>query len=331
MPLHIIRQDISKVKADIIVNSTNSEPSIGNGVDKAIFNADLFDERIKLGHIDISETYITPSHLDNCKYVIHTVGPLWIDGLHNEDILLELCYRRSLDLLLEHELKSIAFPLISTGNLHFPKDLALNIAINTISEYLLKYDINVYIVVFDKCSYQISKKIFNEIEEFIDDNYISDDYDIDYSNRIFKSNIRDFEALICEETLCRCEGTIPDNLDDIDFKLDESFSECLLRLIDERNLKDSDVYKKANIDRKHFSKIRSNKHYQPKKITAIAFAIALELTLEETNNFIAKAGYVLTDSSKFDVIIKYFIKNHNYNIFTINQMLFHYDLPLIGV
>lgn len=330
MPLHIIRQDISKVKADIVVNSINSEPSIGNGVDKAIFNDALFDERIKLGHIDIGETYITPSHLDNCKYVIHTVGPLWIDGLHDEEELLELCYRRSLNLLLEYKLKSIAFPLISTGNLHFPKDIALNIAIKTISEYLLKYDINIYIVVFDKSSYQISKKIFNEIEEFIDDNYIEDSYNIEYTNRIFKNNIQDFKPLELEETRFNCEADII-GLGSINLEVDESFSECLLRLIDERNLKDSDVYKKANIDRKHFSKIRSNKHYQPKKITAIAFAIALELNIEETNDFIAKAGYILTNSSKFDIIIKYYIKNHNYNIFEINQTLFEYDLPLIGV
>ena len=123
----------------------------------------------------------------------------------------------------------------------------------------------------------------------------------------------------------------PANLDELLAKTDAGFTETLLKLIDESGKKDSEIYKKANISKQHFSKIRSNPAYRPTKATALAFAIALELNLEQTNDLIGRAGYALSNSSRFDVIIKYFIREKNYNMFDINMTLFKYDEMTLGV
>ena len=120
------------------------------------------------------------------------------------------------------------------------------------------------------------------------------------------------------------------SLDDLMEHMSETFSQMLLRLIDERGVKDPDVYRKANIDRRHFSKIRKDKDYTPNKKTVLAFAIALELSLDETKDLLMRAGFALSNSSRADVIIRYFIEEQNYDIFEINETLFAYGQPLLG-
>ena len=244
--------------------------------------------------------------------------------------MLESCYRESLALAKAHNCETVAFPLISSGVYGYPKDQALKVAIDVIGDFLLKNEMKVYIVIFDKAAYKISEKLFSDIAEYIDDNYV--DQHTDYRRESMRMNTPIQASVgLFEADLCECKTMLSD--DDLDAKLkqiDESFSQMLLRKIDEKGMTDAECYKKANIDRKLFSKIRSDVHYKPSKPTAIAFAISLELTLSETEDMLKKAGFALSHSNKFDIIIEYFISRGNYNIFEINEALFAFDQSLLG-
>jgi len=319
MPIQIERNDITKIKCDAIVNAANNSLLGGGGVDGAIHRAagrGLLEECRKLGGCKTGEAKITGAYNLPCKYVIHTVGPVWHGGEYGEEQLLISCYRNSLKLANEHQCETVAFPLISAGVYGYPKDEALRIAVNEISRFLLENEMTVTIVVYDKQSFQISKKLIADIREYIDERYID-------------------EHFVARSNILYSDGNLPKrssaNLRDVVGSVDESFSEMLLRKIDEKGMTDAQCYKKANIDRKLFSKIRNNPGYKPSKATAIAFAIALELSLDEATELLLKSGYALSPSSKFDVIVEYFIRNHRYDIFEINEALFEFDQPLLGV
>ena len=347
MPLQIVRNDITKMKVDAIVNAANSSLLGGGGVDGCIHRAagpELLAECKTLGGCETGGAKITGAGKLPCKYVIHAVGPRWLGGKRGERDQLISCYRTSLELAKDKECETVAFPLISSGIYGYPKDQALRIAIDTISEFLLENDMTVYIVIFDKKAYQISEKLFSDIAEYIDDNYV-DEHTDDYSERLRRLNAFHEKGLICEASVCEEADDEIDmlmtapmtvaskkakSLDDALEQIDESFSEMLLRKIDESGMTDAECYKKANIDRKLFSKIRSDKLYKPSKPTAIAFAVALELSLEETRDMLMKAGFALSHSNKFDIIIEYFIDNENYNVFEINEALFSFDQSLLG-
>ena len=326
MPLEIVRNDITKMTVDAIVNAANSSLLGGGGVDGCIHRAagnQLLEKCKTLGGCETGNAKITKGYNLPCKYVIHTVGPIWQGGNSNEKALLESCYKASLNLAKEHNCETIAFPLISSGVYGYPKDQALKVAINTISDFLLENDMSVYIVIFDKKAYQISKKLFSDIKEYIDDNYVDEHTDHRRSRRI------NYPKIALGSCVCR-EVSLEESLDDKLKDIDESFSQMLLRKIDECGMTDAQCYKKANIDRKLFSKIRSDVHYKPSKPTAIAFAVALELSLEETEDMLKKAGFALSHSNKFDIIIEYFISKGNYNIHEINEALFAFDQSLLG-
>ncbi len=333
MPLKIVRNDITKMKVDAIVNAANQSLLGGGGVDGAIHRAagtELLTECRTLGGCKTGEAKITGGYNLPAKYVIHTVGPVYNDGKQGEKALLESCYRESLSLAKKQGCETIAFPLISSGVYGYPKDKALKVAIDVISNFLLENEMTVYIVIFDKAAYRISEKLFTDIAEYIDDNYV--DTHTDYrreSIRLcapFSASAGSFEADYCEYK----EMSVEADLDARIKQIDESFSQMLLRKIDEKGITDTQCYKKANIDRKLFSKIRSDIHYKPSKPTAIAFAISLELSLEETEDMLRKAGFALSHSNKFDIIIEYFISKGNYNIFEINEALFAFDQSLLG-
>ena len=330
MPFKIVRNDITKMTVDAIVNATNESLLGGGGVDGAIHyaaGAGLLAECKTLGGCKTGKAKITGGYNLPAKYVIHTVGPVYEDGKHGEKDLLESCYRASLALAKERNCETVAFPLISSGVYGYPKDQALKVAIDVISAFLLKNDMTVYIVIFDKAAYKISEKLFSDIAEYIDDNYV--DEHTDYRRESMRMNAP-MQAIMADE-ICECKALFTE--DDLDSKLkqiDESFSQMLLRMIDEKGMTDAECYKKANIDRKLFSKIRSDVHYKPSKPTAIAFAISLELTLNETEDMLKKAGFALSHSNKFDIIIEYFISKGNYNIFEINEALFAFDQSLLG-
>ena len=325
MPFEIVRNDITKMNVDAIVNAANNSLLGGGGVDGCIHDAagpQLLEECKKLGGCKTGDAKITKGYNLPCKYVIHTVGPVWHGGNNGEKVKLESCYRKSLLLASEYNCKSIAFPLISSGVYGYPKDQALKVALDVISSFLMENDMLVYLVIFDKKAYQISEKLFNDISTYIDDNYV---YAVEEEYRRFNYG-EEYKRLIFDEVkLSSC-----DSLDDALSKIDESFSQMLLRKIDEKGMSDVECYKKANIDRKLFSKIRSNVDYKPSKTTVLAFAIALELSLDETKEMLEKAGFALSHSNKFDIIIEYFIKQGNYNIFEINETLFAFDQNLLG-
>ena len=342
MPLEIVRNDITQMAVDAIVNAAKESLLGGGGVDGCIHRAagpELLAACKTLGGCKTGEAKITKAYRLPCKYVIHTVGPVWNGGQYGEKEKLVSCYRTSLALAKALGCETVAFPLISSGIYGYPKDQALRVAVDTIGEFLMEHDMTVYIVIFDRAAYQISGKLFANIAAYIDDHYVDEHTDShrerlrrlsrleSKATRVCEDAASDFMAAPCAPMAMRVAGT---SLDDMLGELDAGFSETLLKLIDRTGKKDSEIYKKANIDRKLFSKIRNNPAYKPSKTTAIAFAIALELDLEETRDFIARAGFALSHSNKFDVIIEYFIKQKNYDIFEINEALFAFDQSLLG-
>ena len=326
---------------DAIVNAAKESLLGGGGVDGCIHRAagpELLAECRTLGGCKTGNAKITKAYRLPCKHVIHTVGPVWNGGKYGEREQLASCYRTSLALAKAHKCETVAFPLISSGIYGYPKDQALRVAVDTIGEFLMENDMTVYIVIFDRAAYQISGKLFADIAEYIDDHYVNEHAD-SRRERLRRLNRLESKDMVCEDaapefmaaTCAPMEMSVASgSLDDMLDELDAGFSETLLKLIDRTGKKDAEIYKKANVDRKLFSKIRNNLDYKPSKATAIAFAIALELDLEETKDFIARAGFALSRSSKFDVIIEYFIKQKNYDVFAINEALFAFDQSLLG-
>lgn len=331
MPLEIVRNDITKMAVDAIVNAANETLLGGGGVDGCIHRAagpELLRECKTLGGCRTGEARITKAYRLPCRYVIHTVGPVWNGGGHGEREQLISCYRTSLALARAKGCETVAFPLISSGIFGYPRDRALRVAVETISEFLMENDMTVYIVVFDRTAYQIGSRLFADIAAYIDDHYV-DGHTEPRRERLRRSRPAQ-RRLTCEEAAPLAAREAGGSLDEWLCGLDAGFSETLLRLIDRTGKKDSEIYKKANIDRRLFSKIRSDPAYQPSKTTAVAFAIALELDLEETRDFLARAGFALSRSSRFDVIIEYFIRQGNYDVFAINEALFAFDQSLLG-
>ena len=323
MPLEIVRHDITKMKTDAIVNAANSSLKMGGGVCGAIFNAagpgELQQACDRIGHCEVGEAVHTEAFSLHADFIIHTVGPVWGGGSNNEEALLRNCYRNSLDLAHRLGCESISFPLISTGIFGYPKEPALRIAISEIESFLMNHEIGVSLVVFDKQSFRISEKLYQSIAAFIDENEVTELEKRDIRYRRVKDSDVVLQAPVREMSL-------EDHLQDVD----ESFSERLLRFIDDKGMTDAATYKKANIDKKLFSKIKNSPGYTPKKKTIIAFAVALQLDLAETEELLGTAGYTLSRSHKFDLIILYFIEKKSYNIFEINEALFAFDQVLLG-
>lgn len=344
MPLQIIRQDITKMRVDAIVNTTNEEMVGYSGVDLAIHEGagtELDIECAKIAPLGLGMAKITEGYNLDAKYIIHTSGPVWYGGLIGESIILKSCYIESLKLALEHNCQSIAFPLISSGVYGYPKDQVLKFAIQVITEFLFEHEMMVYLCVFDRQSYEFSKKLFTEISEFIDDKYV-EEHDEDCISELEKFEAMYSERLVrkeCVESMPPMQVSVESSgsakgksLREYMKSMDKPFAYKLFDLIDERGMTDVECYKKANVDKKTFSKIKCNpKTYKPSKQTAVAFAIALRLNLEETQDLLASAGMTLSRGIVFDKIIRYFIQKEVYDIFEINEALFEFDQVLLGV
>ena len=342
MPFEIIRDDIARVKADAVVNSANPEVAVGRGTDSAIYEAagfeQLFAERKKIGKIAPGEAAVTKAFALNAKFILHTVGPAWIDGKHGELETLASCYRKCLRLGEQLGCHSIAFPLISTGVYGFPKDKALTIALREIEAFCVDTeDINVILVVYDRAAYTLSSSLNYNVRSFISDRVSEEKKSTPYTGSTIFSNRRkqnrdDMQAYMpMPQPVLLEEAAAPadDNLRDVLKTKSETFQEKLFELIDARGLSDPEVYKRANMDRKLFSKIRSNSDYVPKKKTVFALAVSLKLDYQETADLLQRAGYAFSPASVSDLIIEYCIRKKIYSIFDINAILFEYDQSLL--
>jgi len=408
MSFKIVRNDITKIKADAIVNTANPEPIYSAGTDSAVYIAagaeKLLEERKKIGRIAEGDVAVTPAFDLDAKYIFHTVGPIWQGGDYGEKETVSKCYLNCLNKAKELELESIAFPLLATGTYGFPKADALLIATSVFSSFLAENELEITLVVFDNESFALSDKIFAGVDQFIDENYVDEKTSEEYSYEHLvgaagamacaavgaagpaaepakyiadecaeePAEIRDEEEAIelrrarrrelierdrkerrglfglrNKATTAECavppvaaedgdrnrstaKAAAPRSLEDVVKNVSETWQESLLRMITEKGYTDTEVYKRANVDRKLFSKIRSNKDYQPKKNTAVAFALALRLNLDETKDFLMRAGYAFSPSSKFDLIIEYSIDHGVYDLMLINCALFDHDQPLLG-
>ena len=346
VPLQLIRQDITQMHVDAIVNSANKQLSTGSGVNGAIHQAagpELLQECLSLGGCRTGEAKATAAYKLPCKHIIHTVGPVWHGGAHGEKDALTACYRNCLMLAQKMGCKSIAFPLISSGVFGYPKERALKVAMSAISTFLLETDADmlVYLVLFNKEAVQTGSKLFADIQQYIDDNYVDAHVNPRREYRRRRQLMEDWDdadaftmtapcASSAEEENFSVQACMPMSLEDALDQIDESFSEMVLRKIKEKGMKNADCYKKANLDKKHFSKISNDVHYKPRKTTAVALAVALEMDLAETKELLMKAGLALSKSDKFDIIVEYFISHGMYDIFEINEVLFAYDQALLG-
>ena len=358
MPFQIIRNDITKVRADAIVNTANPKPRIGRGTDSAIYAAagkeQLLDARKKIGEIAPGQAAYTDAFNLNARTIIHTVGPMWIDGEHGEREILRSCYENSLALAAELPCKSIAFPLIASGTYGFPKDEALHIALTEIQKFLLTHEMKIILVVFDRKALELSEGLVGGIEQYIDDHAVRELRERERGQKgiseFRRRRLHREEQMVLESIAYAPEpyeettdgtpppialGTpIPDvagkSLEEVLGDAGESFQQRLLELIDESGMDDVTVYKKANIDRKVFSRIRCKPDYKPKKKTAVAFAIALELDLPTMTDLLSRAEIALSPNNRFDLIITYFVSNKIYDIYEINAALFKYGQPILG-
>lgn len=377
MPFLLIRNDITKVQADAIVNTANAELLEGSGVSRAIYLA-AGEEKLqracrKIGHCEPGKAVITKGFRLPADYIIHAVGPVWRDGASGEEEILYSAYMESMKLARKRRLSSIAFPLISSGYYGYPKERALKTAVSAIRDFLIEYEMLVYLVIYDDASFAVSRKLFASIEEYIDGHYVEEhrEEELFSDNRIraYRSVPPQAPSSAAPQAPACASPQAPSSaashvpacaspqapssaapasaameagqrflpaeektrqLDDLMKHMGETFSQMLLRLIDERGMRDPEVYRRANIDRKLFSKIRKNRGYSPNKKTVLAFAIALELSLDETEDLLRTAGYSLSGSSRFDVIVSFFLEKRIYDIFEINEMLFYYGQPILG-
>ncbi len=339
MPYQIIRNDIVKMNVDAIVNPTDAVFSGSGGVDARVHFAagnllrDACDElpMLEMGEVAVTEGFNLPA-----KYVIHTFGPIWHGGKAHEKENLISCYQKSLQAAKEYSCETIAFPLISSGTFGYPKDHVLRVALETITDFLMSNDMTVFLIVYDRKSYEISKRLQADINTFIDEKYIArhdllfDPYSYTYL-KLNEDNPSDpAESKGDKVAVLASASKNTQSLSSMLSKMDESFSSMLLRLIDEKGMTDAECYKRANIDRRLFSKIRSNAEYQPKKTTVFAFAVALHLSVEETSRLLVSAGLSLTRSNKLDVILEYFLSSKKYNLMEINEALYQYGQPCLG-
>ena len=355
MPLQIIRQDITKMKVDAIVNTTNEEMIGYSGVDYAVHTAagpELDKECRRIAPLGLGTAKVTKAYNLDAKYIIHTSGPVWQGGLEGESIILKSCYLESLKLAVENGCESVAFPLISAGAYGYPKDKVLRFAIQVITDFLFEHELTVYLCVFDRSSYEFSKELFDEISEFIDDGYEARKKsksgftlrfnkgasarrcDICGNEAVeadFSECVSDSEIMSCASMPAPCSSIARESLKEYMKAMDKSFAYKLFDYIDSKGMTDVECYKKANVDKKTFSKIKCNPQtYKPSKQTAVAFAIALELTLDETQDLLSSAGLTLSRSFAFDKIIRYFIQKGVYDVFVINEALFEFDQMLLG-
>lgn len=338
MPFQIVRNDITKMHVDAIVNTANPMPGYGTGIDKAVYEAagieELLKRRREIGAVERGCSVITEGFDLPAKYIIHTVGTAWHGGNNGEEDVLRNCYRSVFKLAVENDIKSLAIPLLSSGTYGFPKGIALRIALSEIEAFMSEHDMDLYLVVFDEKSFSLSTELYGDIDEYISDNYV-DELSVHEYHGDFCA---DMEVGVCASVaaprklfaLGMGKAAEPKSLDDVVGNLDKTFMELVFSYADEKGMTDVEVQKKANLDRKAFSKLKCGTTKNPSKSTALALAVALELSLDDTKDLLSRAGLALSPCSKQDVIVQYFIEREAYDIYEINVALFEHGEQLLG-
>lgn len=376
MPFSIVRDDISRVHADVLVNAANVRLAPGGGVCGALFSAAGFDEMRAaceaIGGCATGDAVATPAFNLPARWCVHAVGPIWRGGRAHEEELLHRCYRSAFARAVELGARSVAFPLISAGIYGFPVERALAIAREEVAAFLRHHDeVALTLVVFERAVVQMGNALVEQVQEYIDDEYVDsssfmrrdmgelerelqwtedasaplsvemaepvalpeclqeDDASIAAPRPFVAANIR-MPGAAMPGAPSRAGATLDAEIAQLVATLDAPFSTTLLALIDARGMTDAEVYHRANISCQLFSKIRGNESYRPSKQTVVALAIALELDMSATQDLLARAGFTLSKSSKFDVIVRFFIERGIYDLFQLNEVLFAYDLPLVG-
>ena len=345
MPFLMIRNDITKVAADAIVNPANRNLLQGSGTSRAIYQAageqELTAACEAIGRCEPGRAVCTPAFGLPAKYIFHAVCPAWHGGGFGEAEQLAGAYHSALELAAKYHCESVAFPLLSSGNYGYPKEQAFRIAVDTITQYVIEHDLTVYLVLYDRGSLAVSRKLFASVEEYIDDHYVAqNDESYQFDRRRRESverrrwRLEEKAAPMLETAAAPPPPAVAPmaarSLENLMDNLGEGFTTRLLRLIDERGLKDSTVYKQSNISRQHFSKIQCNRDYNPKKKTVLAFAVGLHLSEDETIDLLKSAGYAFSDGSKRDWIVRYCLEHKIYNINQVNTLLFEYDQEQLG-
>ncbi len=407
MPFKIVRNDITKMNTEAIVNTANSRPAVGPGCDWAVYEAAGFEELLhfrkeKIGSVPEGEVFLTPGFALPAKYIIHAVSPLYVDGNQGEEELLRSCYRKSLALAEEHGIRSIAFPLISTGGFGYPQEEGMRIAVDEIHAFLLHSDMQVVLVVFGGKAARMGKNLYPDLEAYIDENYVEEkeaeeyaSYDVPHEVSDFRKNRRrrtqyfaarpevctpgaaspksredqakpkkglgksrkarpelreelpeprkelyanEVPQIAADEDLFDLrEGFLDeDGIEDLEENLSkrmrhlsDSFADYLLYLINRKGMENADVYKRAIVDKKVFSKIKNNRNYHPQKLTALCLCVGAKLTMDETKDLLARAGYALSPCDKTDIIFSYFIEHGIYDMIELDIQLEEHGLPCV--
>ena len=393
MPLKIVRNDITKMETEAIVNTANMYPAVGPGCDRAVYDAAGLEELLayrkeKIGTVKEGDVFLTPGFRLPARYIIHAVSPLYVDGKSGEEEKLRSCYRKSLALAAENNISSIAFPLIATGSFGYPKEKGIRIAVDEINGFLLTSDMLVCLVVFDEKATQMGKNLYPDLEAYIDRNYVLEKHEEEYRDpsfadganasfyageysdadimpreaaagrleqeRAVRQRRAKLQAALREEHALREEMASPSaervsaskkkmSLEDEDAAIEEldrnlqeridhmsdSFSEYLLYLISAKGMKNTEVYDRAIVKKRVFSKIKTNPDYHPQKLTALCLCIGAKLNLDETRDLLSRAGYALSPCDKTDIIFSYFIEKEIYDMVEVDIQLEEHGLPCI--
>lgn len=356
MPFHIVRNDITKMHVDAIVNTANPMPGYGSGIDTAVYEAaginKLLKKRQEIGVIERGSSAITDGFNLPARYIIHTVGTSWQGGNKGEEDIIRSCYRSVFKIAVENKIETLAIPLLASGNYGFPKGIALRIALSEIENFMAEHDMDIYLVVFDEKSFSLSSELYGDIDEYINDNYVEEKAKEEYIREFVIIEDAASEAVLRSESVSYAKlfGNLASaksseikpyeapseklskqkSLDDVVKNLDKTFMELVFSFADEKGFTDVEVQRRANLDRKAFSKLKCGTTKNPSKSTALAFAIALKLNLDETRDLLSRAGFALSPCSKQDLIVQYFIEREVYDIHAINIALFEHGEQLLG-
>lgn len=353
MPFRIVRNDITRMNTEAIVNTANDQPTVGTGCDHAIYMAAGYEEllayrREHIGIVKEGDVFLTPGFRLPAKYIIHAVSPFYVDGKHEEEELLRSCYKKSLALAAENGIRSIAFPLISTGGFGYPKEEGMRIAVDEIHAFLLNSDMQIYLVVFDEKATKMGRNLYPDLEAYIDLNYVRERREEEYGGACYAApNAREDSDDIKPASAQIRYGEEPRRrklfkkqedaaIEDMERRLTErmahmsdTFPQYLLYLIEQKGMENAEVYKRAIVDKKVFSKIRTNPKYHPQKLTALCLCIGAKLNLDESRDLLARAGYALSPCDKTDIIFSYFIEHEIYDMIELDIQLEEHGLPCI--